>query len=125
LRERGAVTRRGGDFDAWDLDVRGGVLARARVLMAVEDHALGKQYVRYRTWFVGTRLLVALLWLDAALCAIGVRTSSIPAVAGSAALFIFIAWQAVLDWSTASGYFRSALDEQSVSSVKCAAKNSA
>jgi hypothetical protein len=45
----GAVTRRGGDFDRWDLEVRGGLLGSARMLMAIEEHGAGKQLLRFRT----------------------------------------------------------------------------
>jgi hypothetical protein len=46
----GAVVRRGGSFDRWDLEVRGGLLGSARVLMVIEEHGGGKQLVRFRTW---------------------------------------------------------------------------
>jgi GT2 family glycosyltransferase len=44
------VVRRGGDFDRWDLELRGGLLGCVRLLMAVEEHGGGKQFVRFRTW---------------------------------------------------------------------------
>ncbi len=44
------VVRRGGDYDRWDLELRGGLLGAARVLMAVEEHGGGKQFVRFRAW---------------------------------------------------------------------------
>lgn len=50
LRRRGACVVRGGDFDRWDLEVRGGLLGSARVLMTVEEHGGGKQLARFRTW---------------------------------------------------------------------------
>jgi hypothetical protein len=46
----GAVVRRGGDFDRWDLEVRGGLFGCARMLMGIEEHGAGKQLVRFRTW---------------------------------------------------------------------------
>ncbi len=48
LREGGAVTLRGGDYDAWDLEVRSGTLGSARARMLVEEHDAGKQLVRVR-----------------------------------------------------------------------------
>jgi len=48
LHEHEASTTRGGDFDRWDLEVRGGALGSARVLMAIEEHGAGRQLVRYR-----------------------------------------------------------------------------
>jgi hypothetical protein len=40
----------GGPYDRWDLEVAGGALARARLLIAVEDHGAGRQYVRLGFW---------------------------------------------------------------------------
>jgi GT2 family glycosyltransferase len=50
LRADGAIWRRGGDYDRWDLEVRRGMLGAARMLMAVEEHGAGKQLVRARVW---------------------------------------------------------------------------
>lgn len=50
LRDAGACVLRGGDFDGWDLEVRGGMLGAARVLTTVEEHGAGRQLVRARTW---------------------------------------------------------------------------
>jgi GT2 family glycosyltransferase len=54
LRTSGAVVRRGGDYQRWDLEVRGGMLGRARILMAAEEHGAGRQLVRLRGWPVAT-----------------------------------------------------------------------
>ncbi len=40
----------GGDFDDWDLELRGGLLGAARARMAVEEHGAGRQMVRFRVW---------------------------------------------------------------------------
>jgi hypothetical protein len=50
LRQGGAVVCYGGDFDAWDLQVRGGLLGSLRILMAIEEHGSGKQLIRFRLW---------------------------------------------------------------------------
>jgi len=50
LRAEGACVLRGGRHDRWDLEVRGGVLGAARLLVGVEDHAGGKQLIRLRWW---------------------------------------------------------------------------
>jgi GT2 family glycosyltransferase len=49
LESLGARTRRGGNFDNWDLELRGGLLAGVRVRMVVEEHGAGKQVIRFRT----------------------------------------------------------------------------
>lgn len=50
LCQDGSVTFRAGDYDRWDLEVRGGALGAARLLMVNEDHAAGVQLVRVRSW---------------------------------------------------------------------------
>jgi hypothetical protein len=50
LHAERAVIRYGGDFDRWDLELIGGMLGSARMLMAVEDHGAGTQLVRIRSW---------------------------------------------------------------------------
>jgi hypothetical protein len=67
LVRHGAVTRRGGDFDRWDLEVRGGLLGCARMLMAIEEHGAGKQLLRFRTWPKFWSLAIALALVFAGL----------------------------------------------------------
>lgn len=50
LTRSGNIVGRGGDYDRWDLEVYGGAFGSARVLMAIEDHGAGTQYVRLRRW---------------------------------------------------------------------------
>jgi hypothetical protein len=68
---KGLRTRvlRGGDFDRWDLELRGGLLGATRVLMAVEEHGGGKQLVRFRAWPRFAPLGLGLTLLFAALAA--------------------------------------------------------
>lgn len=63
----GAVIRRGGNFDRWDLEVRGGLLGSARMLMVIEEHGGSKQLVRFRTWPRFAPLAVVIDLLFAAL----------------------------------------------------------
>src|SRR5262249_61279844 len=39
-----------GNYDRWGLEVRVRLLGFARLLMAVEDHGAGNQFVRVRLW---------------------------------------------------------------------------
>ena len=50
VRSTGRVVRRGGDYDHWDLDVRGGLVGSARLQLGVEEHGQGRQMVRARVW---------------------------------------------------------------------------
>ena len=81
LSDREVVVERGGAFDRWDLQARGGLFGSARVRFAVEDHGAGTQLVRARTspWWPGwcTVLLAAL----AILCGLALADGA--AVAGA------------------------------------------
>jgi O-antigen biosynthesis protein len=50
LAEQGSVVRSGGDWNRWDLQVRGGLLGSARLRLAIEEHGAGRQLVRVRSW---------------------------------------------------------------------------
>ncbi|MHC5004580.1 MAG: glycosyltransferase family 2 protein [Planctomycetota bacterium] len=50
VRDRGGVTARGGPYDRWDLEVRGGLLGAVRVRFAIEDHGKGRQRLLFRSW---------------------------------------------------------------------------
>ncbi len=63
----GTCVRRGGDYDRWDLEVRGGILGTARTRMALEEHGAGKQLVRFRSWPRCSTTGLALILLFAAL----------------------------------------------------------
>jgi hypothetical protein len=44
----GTAPVRGGDYDAWDLEIRAGLLGFARLRHTVEEHGAGRQLVRFR-----------------------------------------------------------------------------
>ena len=46
LEDAGATIYRGGVYDRWDLEVRGGVLGGIRLTMVVEEHGQGRQMMR-------------------------------------------------------------------------------
>jgi GT2 family glycosyltransferase len=50
LSDEGAVALSGGDWDRWDLEVRGGSIGVARVLTALEEHGGGRQLFRVAWW---------------------------------------------------------------------------
>jgi GT2 family glycosyltransferase len=60
LRADGSVIRSGGDWDRWDLQVRGGPLGGARLRVAIEQHGAGRQLVRVRSWPYTSRVVVVL-----------------------------------------------------------------
>ena len=73
LRDSGAIVVRGAEYDAWDLQVRGGLLVDARLIMTLEEHGQGRQVVRIKVWPAGSHWvftaapLLALMGLSAAL----------------------------------------------------------
>ena len=95
LRASGASVLRGGDYDGWDLEVRGGMLGGARILMAVEDHGGGQQFVRLRSWprcapeAVTLALLFAALSLGAAIDQVWTASAILGTVAGLLGLRTF------------------------------------
>ena len=50
VKDLHAVVLRGGDYDRWDFELRGGLLGSVRMLMAVEEHGGGKQFIRIKSW---------------------------------------------------------------------------
>jgi GT2 family glycosyltransferase len=90
LRGFGFRVRQGGDFDRWDIEVSGGALAHARLLLAAEDHKAGTQYLRFHLIPGGARSAFALAGVLAAIAvAAAASSASIPAVAcllGAAAI---------------------------------------
>jgi hypothetical protein len=72
LRTDRGVVRRGGEFDRWDLELRGGMLGAVRIELVVEEHGSGHQLVRVRAFprctgitLVLTSLLMAVSVIDA------------------------------------------------------------
>jgi len=93
LRIPGGSVRRGGDFEAWDLELVAGSMGVARLILAAEDHAGGKQYLRIRSWPVVPRLPIiaftgsAVLAISAAWAGAGI-VGSVLGVAALAASVI-------------------------------------
>lgn len=76
-----AVVRSGSEFDAWDLEIRGGLLGGVRTGIGVEEHGAGKQMLLFRVWPVFSpagvaiaalfSVLAVVAWLDGAQIASG------------------------------------------------------
>jgi hypothetical protein len=86
----GLIVWRGGPFDNWDLEVHGGIFGSARVLMAVEDHGSGTQYVRVGIWPRFSRVSLALIVVGLAFAALSARDGSfvVTAVFGLGSLML-------------------------------------
>src|SRR5439155_7710260 len=55
----GLLVRSGGDFDSWDLEIRQGIFGGVRMLLAVEEHAPGKQLLRFKLSQTYSKLALA------------------------------------------------------------------
>ena len=92
LKSRGVPVRVGGDFDRWDLELGGGPFAAARVQLAVEEHAGGRQLVRFRAWPSVSVPAAALAVLLAALAVAAVQGGVIAAMLLGAVALGLVAW---------------------------------
>jgi hypothetical protein len=92
LRADGAGMARGGHFDEWDLEARGGILGSARLRMLTEEHGAGRQFVRFRIYPRWSRLglaITSLLGLLAGAAALAAAWSAAVILgAGAAALIV-------------------------------------
>ena len=110
LLDEGAIVRTGGDFDPWDLEVRGGALGGSRLLLAVEEHAPGKQLLRFR---IGPRYAKSAVVLSAVFASMSVAALGSGAwVAGgtTAAVAAFVVARAFSDAGFAGGILRERLE---------------
>ncbi len=109
LREEGAVPRRGGDFDRWDLEARVRSFGAARVLVGVEEHAHRHQLIRVRLW---PTVAPGIPWLAAGLLGLALGAAWAEAAVATAALGLTLAivvGRTVIDMSAALGAVRRAL----------------
>jgi GT2 family glycosyltransferase len=103
--------RRGGDYDLWDLELRGGLFASMRLRLGVEEHGGGKQQLRFRLW---PRFPVTATLATAILAGLGI--SALAAQAWIAGIGLTLAAglllaRALQDAALATGVLRSAMDE--------------
>jgi O-antigen biosynthesis protein len=104
------VLVRGGDFDRWDLDLRGGLFGRARILTAIEEHGGGRQLVRFRVWPRPTWTGLLSCVLLAALAIAAALGGASPAAAVLGLFFALVVSATALDCARAIGSARRAAD---------------
>jgi hypothetical protein len=91
ISRNGTCVTDGGPYDRWDLEVTGGVLGRARLLVAVEDHGAGTQYVRFGIWPKCTGAGLIMIAVSASIAGVAATSATwvaAGAFAGAAALVI-------------------------------------
>jgi len=109
LRDSGASIRVGGDYDSWDLEVRGGLFGRSRLLLATEEHAPGKQFLRYRITPNFSQIsLVMIVVLAAMSIAAGLSRAWLPSIT-SGLLACLVVANSIVDIGFAAGMFRETL----------------
>jgi GT2 family glycosyltransferase len=109
LVSSGNLVGRGGDFDRWDLDLRGSPLGSARLLLCVEELAGGAQLVRYRCWPVVRRVAWGLLGGLAALAVAAAVNGAYLAAAVAAGVAGALAVLCIAESGAAVGALLSAL----------------
>jgi GT2 family glycosyltransferase len=112
LQREGCIVHHGGEYDRWDLQIRGGMLGSAQVRVAVEEHGSGRQLVRYRSWPRWSRGGLALTILFAALAIGAVLDHAWLAAGILAAIVLVLTVSAIRDCGTATGSVISLLHHQ-------------
>ncbi|MGI9068901.1 MAG: glycosyltransferase, partial [Pyrinomonadaceae bacterium] len=92
LRSDSAVVLRGGHYDRWDLEVRGGTLGRARLCTVLEEHGAGKQLFRVRSSPRFSLLSLSLILLFVGLAVLAFHDHSLGAgvILGAIALAVIL-----------------------------------
>ena len=111
LSAGGAVATASGDYDTWDIEIRGGLFGSVRMLMATEEHGAGRQMVRYRMRPRWNRIAVLLIMLFAVI-SIGAALGDAWLTSTLSALFaILVLANALADSGFSSGTVSAALRE--------------
>jgi hypothetical protein len=109
LRRTGGVVFSGGDFERWDLHVRGGMLGSMRMRMAVEEHGGGRQLLRIRSWPRCSRIGVGVALVFAGLAGAAALSAAWIVAAVMAAVVAVIVACIVKDCATAAGVLQAVL----------------
>ncbi len=119
LRADGACVLRGGRHDRWDLEVRGGFLGAARLLLGVEEHPGGHQMLRLRWWpdVPARGPLLTLAFALLARSALHDQAWVAMALLGLGAAFF--AWRTIEQCSAAMATVRHAVARLRVADTRC------
>jgi GT2 family glycosyltransferase len=112
LHQAKVPARAGGDFDDWDLELRGGLLGSARVLMAIEEHGAGKQMVRFRGASIFSRTTAIMISIVALLAACAIADGAWSAVIVLGAGVIAALALALQEYATLAGALSEAIDAE-------------
>lgn len=110
LHESGNLVRAGDDYDNWDLEVWAGMFGGGRLLMGTEEHAPGKQLLRFRITPTHSSLHLAVMFVFAAMSITGAFSEAWLASALSASVAALIAGRVVTDAGRSCGQLRNLLE---------------
>jgi O-antigen biosynthesis protein len=110
LSEVGAQVDLGGEFERWDLRVRGGLAGSARLLIAHEDHAGGRQLVRVLVYPAASPVVYVLAGTFALLAGVAAVSGAWVAAGMLAAIAAVIVIRFSLDQAAALGATKRAID---------------
>ena len=120
LRRQGSVVKRGGDFDDWDVEIRGGFFGSARIRSVVEEHGAGKQLIRYRLWPKISWIALILILVFALLAYLAIVDDAAAAAVVLAIAAVFIGVRSLGDCAAAQAACHEAVQTISdLSSNKC------
>jgi hypothetical protein len=110
LRALRVGVMRGGDFDRWDLEVRGGMFGGARTLAGVEEHGAGRQMTRFHVRPHVSPLVFACAGLFALLAVLAALDRSQAAASVLAAFAVLPPLLALRESGRAMAALRAAID---------------
>ncbi|MDQ3243278.1 MAG: glycosyl transferase, partial [Gemmatimonadota bacterium] len=113
IREAGTLVYRGGPFDRWDLEARGGLLGRVRLLLTIEEHGAGRQMVRARIWPRLSGLASGAMICLAGLAVLAIKDDSISVGLLTGLAAVAVAWRTIWDCSVAHGVAARSVGETS------------
>lgn len=115
VQDAGGLVRTGGDFDSWDLEVWGGLFGGSRLRFAVEEHAPGKQLLRFKVSPAYSRLAVALALVFVGMSVGAALSGAWISSVVSGLLAALVAARTISDGSFASGILHDVLKRSGAS----------
>jgi GT2 family glycosyltransferase len=117
LRQDGSVVISGGDWDRWDLKVRGGSLGVAKLLVATEEHGGGRQLIRVAWWPGVSRGALALGGVIAGLGLVALLSEAWNATAILGAVALLLVLRVIYECAAAAAIIGRLLDRPNDSSA--------
>jgi O-antigen biosynthesis protein len=111
LKNTGSIVRRSGNFDRWDLEVRGGLFGSLRILMGIEEHGGGKQMVHLHSWPKVSAFGIGLTITLALLAGLAAFDQSWYAYLFLGALSALTAIRSIGDCAAATGSYLKAIEQ--------------